>query len=124
MAMMSDFNQRLVTRLHALAREHREGRLSLEAYRKLRAPLLDCLDSHPEFQSTTLPNHEMRSKEAGAPASPTGTGHRRGLVRVLALLAVCGLLAAAGLAIWWAHERATADTNRHTVSPPCNDCPA
>lgn len=112
----SDFNQRLVARLSALAREHREGRLSLEAYRKLRAPLLDCLDSHTtaDLQSTTLPNHAMRLREAGelavvatlrASATTTSPKRRNWLVRALALLAVSGLLLAAGIALWWAHER-------------------
>ncbi len=131
----SEFSQRLVARLHALAREHREGRLSREAYRKLRAPLLDCLDSRytAELQSVTLPNQDMRLREAGALAlastlqpatTPASPERRRRLARVLTLAVVTGLLIAAGVAVWWAHERAAAESNRHPVSPPCNSCPA
>jgi len=126
----SRFSQRLVARLHTLARDHREGRLSLEAYRKLRAPLLDCLDSHhaADFQSATLPNQEMRLREAGAmavastleaSATPTGRPRRR-FVRALTLVAVGGLLIALGIAAaWWTHERAAV---RRPVSLPCNSC--
>lgn len=52
------------TRLRALARDHREGRLSRDAYRKLRAPLIDALDRSVDLQSSTIPHLEPRFREA------------------------------------------------------------
>jgi hypothetical protein len=58
-------------RLRALALDHKEGRLSREAYRKLRAPLIDALVSSVDPQSSTIPNLEPRIRGVGAvPASP------------------------------------------------------
>jgi hypothetical protein len=55
-------------RLRALARDHQEGRLSRDAYRKLRAPLIDALDSSVDSQSNTIPNLESRTRAARATA--------------------------------------------------------
>jgi hypothetical protein len=110
----------LADRLQALAGDHREGRLSLDAYRKLRAPLLDSLDScdSDDFQSSTIPHPPARAQAAQAisiiPPSSEVSGavqertRRRRLVRTMALAAASGLLAAAGVALWWIHEQATA----------------
>jgi hypothetical protein len=54
----------VAVRLRALARDHQEGRLSREAYRKLRAPLIDALDSSVDLQSSTIPHLEPRFREA------------------------------------------------------------
>src|SRR5688572_27333694 len=43
----------VAARLRTLARDHREGRLNVSAYRKLRAPLLDSLAGEPAAQSAT-----------------------------------------------------------------------
>jgi hypothetical protein len=63
----------VATRLRALAQQHGEGKLSRDAYRKLRAPLIDALDgsdiSDPQ-SSTTIPHFEPRIR--GAPASSAG----------------------------------------------------
>ena len=51
----------VAARLRALAREHGEGQLSLDAYRKLRAALIDTLDADtPDLQSSTIPRPESR----------------------------------------------------------------
>ena len=61
----------VATRLRALARDHQEGRLSRDAYRKLRAPLIDALDSSMDPQSNTIPNLESRTRAArGTPVAP------------------------------------------------------
>jgi len=84
----------VATRLRALARDHQEGRLSRDAYRKLRAPLIDALDSSVDSQSNTIPNLESRTRaaratpivpESEAAASATTEEPRRGrLARMLA----------------------------------------
>jgi hypothetical protein len=58
----------VATRLRALARDHLEGKLSRDAYRKLRAPLIDTLDSSLDPQSSTIPHLEPRVR--GARATP------------------------------------------------------
>jgi hypothetical protein len=58
----------VATRLRALARDYQEGRLSRDAYRKLRAPLIDALDSSVDLQSSTIPNLDSRMR--GARATP------------------------------------------------------
>jgi hypothetical protein len=83
----------VATRLRALARDHQEGRLSRDAYRKLRAPLIDALDSSVDLQSSTIPHLEPRFREAPATSVPPdpeveataadGT-HRSRLAKVLA----------------------------------------
>jgi hypothetical protein len=87
----------VATRLRALARDHREGRLSRDAYRKLRAPLIDTLDSSMDLQSNTIPNLESRTRAAratpvapesesalAAAATKTQEPRRRRLARMLA----------------------------------------
>ena len=59
----------VAARLRALARQHGEGQLSRDAYRKLRAPLIDALDVDP--QSSTIPHLEPRVR--GARINNTGT---------------------------------------------------
>jgi hypothetical protein len=83
----------VAARLRALARDHQEGRLSRDAYRKLRAPLIDALDGSVDLQSSTIPHLEPRSREARETSVPPGPeveattadSARRGrLARVLA----------------------------------------
>jgi hypothetical protein len=58
----------VAARLRVLAREHGEGQLSRDAYRKLRAPLIDALDGADELdpQSSTIPHFEPRVRGARA----------------------------------------------------------
>jgi hypothetical protein len=58
----------VATRLRALARDHQEGRLTRDAYRKLRAPLIDALDGSVDLQSSTIPHLEPRVR--GTRATP------------------------------------------------------
>jgi hypothetical protein len=83
----------VATRLRALARDHQEGRLSRDAYRKLRAPLIDALDSSVDSQSNTIPNLESRTRaaratpvvpEAAATITTTEEPRRSRLARLLA----------------------------------------
>ena len=84
----------VATRLRALARDHQEGGLSREAYRKLRAPLIDALDSSADLQSSTIPHLEPRfreTRETSVPppdpeveATTADSGRRSRLARVLA----------------------------------------
>src|SRR6185369_6480906 len=72
-------SQDVAARLAALAQDHREGRLTVSAYRSLRAPLLDMLvaaESRVEPEpvdpfTTTRPRHRPLPGGAagGAPAS-------------------------------------------------------
>jgi hypothetical protein len=83
----------VATRLRALSRDHQEGKLSRDAYRKLRAPLIDALDSSIDLQSSTIPHLEPRARGARAnsvppesevaPTAPQSAGRSR-LTRVLA----------------------------------------
>ena len=106
-----------VARVQALARDHREGRLSLEAYRKLRAPLLDTLDwpHATDSQCTTLPNLSPLAGVPGrspedtwtspvlAPPAPQAPARQirpsRRWLRVV-LMVAAGLLAVAAAAAW------------------------
>jgi hypothetical protein len=56
----------VATRLRALSRDHQEGRLSRDSYRKLRASLIDALDSSVDLQSNTIPHLESRARAARA----------------------------------------------------------
>jgi hypothetical protein len=89
----------VAARLRALARQHGEGQLSRDAYRKLRAPLIDALDGSDALdpQSSTIPHLEPRVRGArtnnpstvppdSAPATPPEA--RRGrFARMLAWMA-------------------------------------
>ena len=89
----------VAARLRALARQHGEGQLSRDAYRKLRAPLIDALDGSDtsDPQSSTIPHLEPRVRGPrtnttstappdSAPAAPEEA--RRGqLARILAWMA-------------------------------------
>lgn len=54
----------VAVRLRALAKQHREGQLSRDAYRKLRAPLIDALEGSDalDSQSSTIPHLEPRAR--------------------------------------------------------------
>ena len=57
----------VAARLRALARQHGEGTLSRDAYRKLRASLIDALDGSDisDLQSTTtIPHFEPRIRHS------------------------------------------------------------
>jgi hypothetical protein len=94
-----------VARLQLLARDHREGRLSLEAYRKLRASLLDTLDRPhaTDSQCTTLPNLAPRPSPVLLPPAPEAPARQirpsRRWFRVV-LIVAAGLLAVAAAAAW------------------------
>ena len=81
----------VAARLRALARQHGEGQLSRDAYRKLRAPLIDALDGSDisdSQSSTTIPHFEPRIR--GAPASgaaPPGAPRGGRLKKMLARIA-------------------------------------
>jgi hypothetical protein len=88
----------VAARLRALAQESFEGRLSVVAYRRLRAPLLDSLlDQAPgidEFDAVTQPrNTGVRANVS----SPSGGGSRRRLWRVVWIV---GVALAAGALAW------------------------
>lgn len=67
-------------RLRELARDHSEGRLTLEAYRRLRAPLLDSVSSTPvgaeELNDVTRPR-ALPLPARAAPATPASAPHSR-----------------------------------------------
>jgi formylglycine-generating enzyme required for sulfatase activity len=106
----------VAARLYALAQDHREGRLTLAAYRTLRAPLLDSLStvnlSAPESATITQPllkaraaqaAREARAPEAAqqaqAPAVPQAA--RSFIPRAALMMGVAGgVLIAAGLVAW------------------------
>jgi hypothetical protein len=86
----------VATRLRALARDHQEGRLTRDAYRKLRAPLIDALDSSVDLQSSTIPHLEPRARgarvtpvppEPEVSATAVESAGRSRLARVLARVA-------------------------------------
>jgi hypothetical protein len=66
-----EISANVATRLRALARDHQEGRLSRDAYRKLRAPLIDALDSSVDLQSSTIPHLEARARGPRATPVPS-----------------------------------------------------
>jgi hypothetical protein len=95
-------------RLRVLARDHREGRLSLETYRKLRSPLLDGLGSGraTDSQRGTPPDTPTRRRNSsdapvlmsGHPAAASrqhGRSYR--WLRTVAMAAAGGLLVVAVL---------------------------
>jgi hypothetical protein len=77
-----------VGHLESLALAHREGRLTLEAYRKLRAPLIDVLDEAAgHLECATIPDLQNRaygSRRAAAPPRSGWRNHLRRLVMVVA----------------------------------------
>jgi hypothetical protein len=108
----------VVARLQVLARDHREGRLSLEAYRKLRAPLLDTLDSAhaTDAQCTTLPNLSPPVLVPRAPEAAVRQDRRsRRWLRVVLMVAAGGLLAVAAGAVWRSYEQAPVRTAIHAA---------
>lgn len=73
----------VAARLDALAHDYREGRLSLVAYRNLRAPLLDLLVSQPganavDHSLTTQRGRAARAKSGTRDAQPPRRGLRVG----------------------------------------------
>jgi hypothetical protein len=91
-------NDDVAARLRALAQESFEGRLSVAAYRRLRAPLLDSLINQApgieEFDAVTQPrNVGFRASVS----SPSTGGSRRRLWRVAWIV---GVALAAGALAW------------------------
>lgn len=82
----------VAARLRSLARQHGAGQLSRDAYRKLRAPLIDALDGSDiadQQSSTTIPHFEPRIRGAPAsgaapPDSPPGGRLKKMLARIAA----------------------------------------
>src|SRR5688572_1955602 len=107
----------VAARLYALAQDHREGRLTLAAYRQLRAPLLDSLStvnlSAPESSTITQPllkaraapaaREAARAREAAQPAEAPAVPQapRSFIPRAAWMMGVAGgVLIAAGLVAW------------------------
>ncbi|HEY0942625.1 MAG TPA: SUMF1/EgtB/PvdO family nonheme iron enzyme [Steroidobacter sp.] len=102
----------LAARLRALAQDHHAGRLNLETYRKLRAPLLDSLELHAlgmDEMAVTQPRSlgraastrppQITGSTTKAPARPTKLPRR-------IVIALSALLLIAAVA-WWALHRST-----------------
>jgi hypothetical protein len=105
-----------VARLRVLTQDHREGRLNLKAYRKLRGQLLDALDSGPppDFQCTTDANllapprdlDEIPVPIPRVPGAATRQDRRPSRwFRAVAIAAASGLLAAAAGIVWRTYEK-------------------
>jgi hypothetical protein len=114
----------VAARLDALAHDYREGRLSLAAYRNLRAPLLDLLISQPGPGGTDQSSTTQRGRVARA-RSHAAQPARRGL-RVAGGLAVVAVMAVAAVTVYSrvrdAHAPTSAsnsqfDTERETSQP-------
>lgn len=98
----------LAARLRSLAQDHQAGRLSLSAYRKLRAPLLDSLTLHgaraadekTQPRSVTRVSH---AKQASSPPQPPAAEVRSNRYREAAL-AVVVVVAIAGTLYWTLHR--------------------
>lgn len=117
----------VAARLDALAHDYREGRLSLAAYRNLRAPLLDLLILQPgadgtDQSSTTQRGRVARARSHGAQPAPRG-------LRVAGGLAVVAVMVVAAVTVYSrvrdAHAPTSAsnsqlDTARET-SPSLSD---
>lgn len=100
----------LAARLRVLAQDHHAGKLNLETYRKLRAPLLDSLELHAggtDAMAVTQPRSLGRAastpprieKPAAAPTAGAKTSPR-------IIVALCSLLLIAVTA-WWVLQRST-----------------
>lgn len=63
-------------RLSALARDHAEGRMSLEAYRRLRGPLLDGLAGITDESASVVTQPRVRRPEAEQQAGLAPPTHR------------------------------------------------
>lgn len=121
----------IVDRLRALTRDRLKGRLSVEAYRQLRAELLDglvapsatpildnTLPREPtRLEATTQPRAAKPSSVANAP-KPVNRAARYGPWRLAALVAL-GLLLTAAIVWVIEHHRSTAVAPR-TAAPARN----
>lgn len=102
----------LAARLRALAQDHHAGKLNLEAYRKLRAPLLDSLQLHAgvmDEMAVTQPRSLGRASgtpprvaERVVAATPASRPTSR--LRIILIAASSLLLIAAA---WWVLQRST-----------------
>jgi hypothetical protein len=88
----------VAARLDALAHDYREGRLSLAAYRNLRAPLLDLLISQPGVDGTDQSSTTQRGRVARA-RSHGAQPARRGL-RVAGGMAMVAVMAIAAVTVY------------------------
>lgn len=85
----------VAARLEALTQDYREGRLSLAAYRNLRAPILDVLMSPPGVDGADQSTQRGRAARAsGSPSSSDARPARHGL-RIMFGLAVTAIAIAA-----------------------------
>jgi hypothetical protein len=93
----------VAARLSALAQDHREGRLSLAAYRDLRAPLLDLLVSQPERDDT---DHSLTTQRRATKRRKSGgdgqTQRPRVFLISLLVLAFGGI---GGAGVWIFRDR-------------------
>jgi hypothetical protein len=86
----------VAARLDALTHDYREGRLSLTAYRNLRAPILDVLMSQPGVDGADQSTQRGRAARAsGRSPSPDEQPARRGSRIMFGLVATMAILAAA-----------------------------
>lgn len=84
----------VAARLEALTQDYREGRLSLAAYRNLRAPILDVLMSPPGVDGADQSTQRGRvARASGNPPSSGARPARRGL-RIVFGLAVTAVIVA------------------------------
>lgn len=100
----------LAARLRALAQDHHAGKLTLAAYRKLRAPLLDSLELHAmDEMAVTQPRSlgraagrppRTRIQDTAVKAATRPTTLPRVIVVLLLLLVIA-------LAAWWTLQRST-----------------
>lgn len=96
----------LAARLRELAKDHHAGRLSLTAYRKLRAPLLDSLVLHgaregnekTQPRSVSRVSQTVRSSSTVSAPAPVAPAHPRRYRE--AVVAAVILFAIAGIAVW------------------------
>jgi len=95
----------LASRLRALAHDYHEGRLTLAAYRKLRAPLLDSLELPGAWvaddTTVTRPRGARPLGSAGQSAQADSARKSAGSrARLLAAAGLVGVLLVAGIVIW------------------------
>jgi formylglycine-generating enzyme required for sulfatase activity len=106
----------VAARLGSLAKDHREGRLTLLAYRKLRAPLLDSLMTRDvaegDVATTTQPRSRAQAALSLAPAAlaadaalpGSSTPRKRRFSPAAVTVAIVASLGAVGFAAWELRE--------------------
>lgn len=103
----------VAARLRALAQDHHAGRLNLETYRKLRAPLLDSLELHAhgvDEMAVTQPRSLGRAASTRPPevaGASRKAATRSANLRSRLVVALSSLLLIAAAAAWWSLHRPT-----------------